>query len=467
MTDIELSNDIKFELPEDVCSIIKTLEDAGFEAYAVGGCVRDMLLGKIPDDWDITTSARPLEVKALFKRTVDTGLQHGTVTVLMKNKGKLSGYEVTTYRIDGDYSDGRHPDKVEFSSELSEDLKRRDFTINAMAYHPERGLTDLFDGKADLEKKLIRCVGDAKERFSEDALRMMRAVRFAAVLGGTIEAKTYEAIKALAGNLKNVSGERIRVETEKLLVSSHPYYFKQFYETGLTAYFLPEFDICMNTAQENIHHCYTVGEHLLHSLETIDTVKLKKESGEDTYRRDLKILRLTMLLHDIAKPAKKTVDESGVAHFKGHPALGADMAEEILTRLKYDNDTIRMVKGLVAAHENRYEPAADVLRRAINRVGAEFFPLLFYVNEADTLAQSMYLRDEKLKRIAALRRLYINIMEEGDCTDLKTLAVKGRDLIERGISPGPEIGRILGEMLEDVLEEPAHNEKEYLLEKYI
>lgn len=225
------------EIPKNAETILHILEKAGYEAYVVGGCVRDSILGRSPDDWDITTSAKPEQVKALFHRTVDTGLQHGTVTVLMEKEG----YEVTTYRVDGEYEDGRHPKEVTFTASLKEDLKRRDFTINAMAYNPSSGLVDLFGGLEDIERKIIRCVGNPLERFTEDALRIMRAVRFSAQLGFAIEEETRKALKVLAPNLKHVSAERIQVELVKLLMSPHPDYLRVAYEAGITAEFLPEF----------------------------------------------------------------------------------------------------------------------------------------------------------------------------------------------------------------------------------
>lgn len=264
------------QLPEDVRFIIHTLQDAGHEAYAVGGCVRDSLLSRTPDDWDITTSARPEETKKLFRRTIDTGIQHGTVTVMLKK----NGYEVTTYRVDGEYEDGRHPKEVIFTANLIEDLKRRDFTINAMAYNEESGLVDAFTGKKDLEEGIIRCVGDADERFTEDALRIMRAVRFSAQLGFSMEDKTKAAIRGHAENLRKVSAERIQTELTKLVTSPHPEYLRSAWETGITAVFLPEFDRLMRTPQNNPHHCLNVGEHTLRAMQAV---------------RPDKILRLTML----------------------------------------------------------------------------------------------------------------------------------------------------------------------------
>ncbi|MCR5012369.1 MAG: HD domain-containing protein [Lachnospiraceae bacterium] len=456
-------SDINIAVPEDARKIIRILNDAGHEAYVVGGCVRDSVLGRNPADWDITTSASPAQVKELFCRTVDTGIKHGTVTVLMKSEGVLNGYEVTTYRIDGIYDDGRHPRNVTFTSDLSKDLERRDFTINAMAYHPKEGLVDLFGGKEDLSANIIRCVGDAEKRFGEDALRMMRAIRFAAQLGAQIEPDTYTAIKKLAPALEKVSAERIRVEVEKLLMSDNPEFFRLFYESGLTKVFMPEFDVCMVTTQENPHHAYNVGEHMLHAVSAVNLKRLAEECREDELERNKRILRLTMLLHDIGKPAKKTVDEAGIAHFKGHPELGTEMSEEILRRLRYDNDTIKMVTGLIAAHEMRYPAEKKNVRRIIGKVGEEFFPLLYYVNEADALAQSTYMREEKLQRLQDIRRLYEEIKKDNECLSLKDLAVKGSDLISAGISPGPGLGIILQKMLEDVIEDPSHNDRDYLM----
>lgn len=455
------------KIPAGARSIIQRLNEAGYEAYIVGGCVRDCILGKDPCDWDITTSALPEQVKAVFKRTVDTGIKHGTVTVLMRDNGQQQGFEVTTYRIDGAYEDCRHPDHVEFTASLEEDLKRRDFTINAMAYAPGKGVVDMHGGLDDLKSGIIRCVGNAKERFTEDALRMMRAIRFSAQLDAAIEENTLEAIKELAPNIKHVSAERIRVEIEKLLVSDHPGRFKLFYECGLTKYFFPEWDPAMSTTQENPHHMYSVGEHILHSLEAVNTALLKEEYAENEYPRALRILRLTMLLHDIGKPGLKTIDTEGVAHFKGHPQLGARMADDILRRLKYDNDTIRNVVRLVENHEDRYPATEKNLRRIINKAGEECFPLIFYVHEADCLAQSDFQRREKLERIEELRVLYKEIIEKKQCLSTKDLAVKGRDLMDAGISPGPKMGRILEAMLDDVLDEPEHNDKQYLLEHFV
>ena len=386
---------MQIQLPDKVHKIINTLEAAGYEAYAVGGCVRDSILGRKPDDWDITTLAKPEEIKRLFPRTIDTGIRHGTVTVMLDKEG----FEVTTYRIDGDYEDGRHPKEVTFTASLEEDLKRRDFTINAMAYNEHQGLVDLYGGLADMEAGMIRCVGDAKERFTEDALRMMRAVRFSAQLGYRIEEATKTAITALAPDLQKISAERIQAELIKLVISAHPDYLRIAYETGITAQILPEFDLCMETPQNNPHHCYTVGEHILHSMQAIEPDK---------------VLRLGMLFHDIGKPQTMTVDEEGITHNKKHPAVGAEMTKKILRRLKFDNDTTEKVVKLVLYHDQDIGATQAGVRRAMNRIGEDIFPMLFAVHRADISAQSDYMREEKLRKFSYIEELYDTVRSQVD-----------------------------------------------------
>ena len=435
---------MKIQLPEKVNTIIKTLQAHGYEAYAVGGCVRDSILGRIPDDWDITTSATPQETKALFHRTFDTGIEHGTITVLIEK----DAFEVTTYRVDGEYEDSRHPKEVTFTRCLKEDLLRRDFTINAMAYNDTEGLVDIFGGIEDLEKKVIRCVGNARERFGEDALRIMRAVRFAAQLGFEIEEDTKAGIIEIAPTLANISAERIQVELIKMMVSPNPTLLRKAYELGITKIILPEFDAMMETKQETPHHMYDVGEHTLKAIESV--------------RAD-KVLRLTMLFHDIAKPKRKTVDEQGVAHFKMHDVEGAEMTKQILRRLKFDNDTMNKVVKLVQYHDYRMPAKPTNVRRAMNKIGEELFPYYLEVRMADTLAQSDYMREEKLQNLEEICACYEEILEKSECVSLKTLAVTGKDLIADGMEPGKEIGRVLGILLEHVLDDPSLNQKEILL----
>lgn len=435
---------MRIQLPRKVEDIIERIEAEGFEAYAVGGCVRDSVLGREPDDWDITTSAKPEEVKRLFDRTVDTGIQHGTVTVMLGREG----FEVTTYRIDGKYEDSRHPKDVTFTASLKEDLRRRDFTINAMAYNGKDGLIDLYGGIRDIERGLIRCVGDAGERFTEDALRMMRAVRFSAQLGYTIEENTKEAIKKLAPTIQRISAERIQVELVKLMISDHPDYIRTAYETGITAQIFPEFDICMKTGQNNPHHCYSVGEHILHTLSYVEADK---------------VLRLGMLFHDIGKPETLTVDEQGITHNHGHAAVGEEMTARIMKRLKFDNDTSNKVRKIVLYHDRKIENNKKSVRRAVNQIGEDIFPLLFSVKYADIMAQSDHQREEKLRDLEKLKDIYEDIVANKDCLSLKDLAVTGSDLIAAGMKPGREIGRTLQKLLEVVLEKPECNRKEYLL----
>lgn len=440
--------DVKIEMPGKVNKIIGVLQEAGFEAYAVGGCIRDSLLGRTPNDWDITTSAKPMEVKALFSHTIDTGIQHGTVTILLDREG----FEVTTYRIDGEYEDGRHPKEVSFTGSLEEDLKRRDFTINALAYNETAGLIDIFEGQKDLKDGIIRCVGNAEERFTEDALRMLRAIRFSAQLGYRIEENTLAAIHKLAGNLEKISAERIQTELLKLIVSPHPDYLRTAYKCGVTKVFFPEFDLAMETPQNHPHHCYNVGEHILHSLLEIPADK---------------VLRLTMLLHDIAKPQCLTVDEKGITHFHGHEEMGADMSRVILRRLRMDNDTTDKVCRLVRFHDygNGVAPDRRIVRRAVNKIGEDLFADFLLVKKADLLAQSMYLREEKLSNLAAWDACYREICEAEECVSLRTLAVNGKDLIAAGLQPGKELGDILKQLLDEVLESPEKNEKDYLISR--
>ena len=435
--------DFKITLPEQVNKIIHTLQEHGFEAYAVGGCVRDTMLERVPGDWDITTSATPFETKALFERTFDTGIEHGTVTVLLKGEG----YEVTTYRVDGAYEDMRHPKEVTFTRSLKEDLLRRDFTINAMAYNDSDGLVDIFGGVDDLKEGIIRCVGNPMERFSEDALRILRGVRFAAQLGFAIDEDTKTAMTALAKNLKNISAERIQVEVVKMLTSAHPELIRLAYELGITKEFLPEFDQLMETTQETPHHMYTVGEHTIQAMR---------------YVRNDRYLRLTMLLHDMGKPKMKTMDADGVAHFKGHADVSEEMARVILKRLKFDNDTLHTVTKLVKFHDYRIDARPKLVRRLMNKIGPELFPYYIEVRRADTLAQSVYEREEKLQNIADIEAIYKEILEKNQCVTLRDLAVDGKDLIDAGIPQGKEIGETLHKLLAAVIEEPDLNTKDNL-----
>ena len=433
-------SEYQMTMPQEVVRIINTLEQHGYEAYAVGGCVRDAMLGREPEDWDITTSAKPLEVKGLFRKTIDTGLQHGTITVMVNGEG----YEVTTYRIDGEYEDGRHPKEVAFTTSLRMDLERRDFTINAMAYNDRSGLVDEFDGVGDLKRGVIRCVGDAGQRFDDDALRMLRAVRVSGQLGFTIEDATLQA-----------------------------------YTSGMTGVFLPEFDRMMTCDQKNHHHCYTVGEHCMHSVEVMQKFMagmlpepLSPYAAErisqicgSLSKKQYTMLVLAMLLHDVAKPEVMTVDEQGEGHFFGHPEQSAKTAGKVLKRLTYDNETIDTVVRLIRYHDYRMETTMKSVRRAASKIGRDIMWMEFVVQYADVLSQSPQTIPEKLEKLDQCMEKYQEIEAKSQPLSVKDLAVNGRDLIRAGIAPGPGLGQKLSQLLDLVLEEPELNTREQLLEK--
>ena len=442
--DTAFSGEREPALPEDPSYIIRKLEENGFEAYAVGGCVRDLMLGREPKDFDITTSARPKEIKKVFRNTVDTGIQHGTVTVVLRG----GAYEVTTYRVDGIYEDGRHPKEVTFSESLKEDLARRDFTINAMAYHPRRGIVDIFGGEKDLRMGVIRCVGDPSERFSEDALRVMRALRFAAQLGFSVEERTWEAVKSHASDLKKISIERVRDEMMKTISSPHPELWTRAYEAGITAVFLPEFDVCMKTEQNTPFHIYSVGEHIVHSMQAIEPDP---------------VLRLAMLLHDIAKPLVHYKDSTGRDHFKGHAGAGAEKAEEILRRLKFDNETIRQVTRLIRYHDLRPKRSDAEVRRAVAQIGPDLFEDYLKMQMADAMAKNPEYNAGSIERIRGTEKIYREIIARGDCLTVADLKINGQDLIDAGMKPGKNIGYILESALLAVLEEPSLNDHDLLM----
>lgn len=465
------------ELPKDVAAIIDRLEEAGYEAYAVGGCVRDRILHREPQDWDITTSAKPEQIKKLFPNTIDTGIQHGTVTV-MKNH---VGYEVTTYRIDGEYEDSRHPKSVEFTDNLTLDLERRDFTINAMAYNDTRGLVDEFHGLEDLERKIIRCVGNAGERFDEDALRILRAVRFSGQLCFSIEEKTRQAAVERAANLTHISVERIRVELTKLLVASDAGKLREAYRMGMTGVFLPELDEMMEWEQRNPHHIYTVGEHSIRSVEIMNyffgkyadswDITIVPEHVRDTARnltlsfseKQHMMLCVAMLLHDLGKLETMTIDETGIGHFYGHQEVSAKKAAQILKRLTFDNETIAIVKRLILFHDYQFGEKEKAMRRAMAKIGKDLMPMLFLVRYCDVLAQNPRMAEEKIIRIDQGIQLWRQVLASGDALSLKELAISGKDVIALGVAPGPQVGVYLQEALEWVLEFPEKNNRELLI----
>ena len=428
--------------------VVSKLNDAGYEAYFVGGFVRNRIMG-VHDvsDYDICTSATPEEVKKVFPKTFDTGLKHGTVTVLFGG----SDLEVTTYRIDGEYVDNRRPKNVEFTTDLREDLRRRDFTFNAMAMGLDDDVFDPFGGKDDLQKKVIRAVGNPDDRFKEDPLRIMRGIRFLAQLDGgfSVEKETLEAMGKHAHLLEKISAERIQIEFIKTVIGQNLDALRVAYEFGIMKHFLPEFDHMMRCTQENPHHCYNVGEHTIRTMENIDNDK---------------VLRLTMLLHDVGKPDMKIINEKGVAQFIGHQEKSYSLSRKIMRRLKFDNDTIHHVSHLVRFHDYELPVTKKAVRKAVNKIGNEYFPSYLKVRKADIAAQSDYKKQQKLDALKTAETLYKEMLEAGVATSLKDLKLDGRDLISLGFEPDRYLGFVLNELLAAVLEKPELNDKELLIE---
>ena len=436
---------MKLIIPETPKLIIDTLRISGYEAYAVGGCVRDSLLGLTPHDWDICTSALPGEIKECFAdfRTIDIGIAHGTVAVVVDE----CPYEVTTYRIDGDYKDNRHPESVTFTRNLREDLARRDFTVNALAYNETDGLIDAFGGVSDLRSKLICCVGNPDERFREDALRILRALRFASCYQFSIEKETAAAIRRNASLLHNIAAERIAAEFTRLLCGKDAEaILNEFRE--VIAEFILELRQTFDFEQKNKHHVYDVYHHITHSVSLVDAVPL---------------LRYTMLFHDIGKPKACTTDKHGSRHFKGHPIFSADIASAVMKRLRLPNHLIDPCLQLIIYHDVRYNGSVRQIRRLLNKLGEKQMKLLFQVQYADTLSQSDYLREEKLTLLQTAEAQCEQVLRENQCISLKQLSISGKDLIAAGITDGKTIGRLLNELLNQVMDEHIPNEKASLL----
>lgn len=434
---------LNIQLPDPVAMILGRLEEAGHEAYIVGGCVRDALLGIRPYDWDITTSAEPQEVKALFDKTIDTGLQHGTVTLLEDGLG----YEVTTYRVDGQYEKNRKPVEVTFTRSLKEDLRRRDFTINAMAYNGKTGLVDLYGGLEDLENGLVRCVGNPMARFEEDALRMLRAVRFAARYKYAIEGGTVEAIKKLAHLIANISEERIHMELTKILCSNHPEYMESLVSFGLMEHLIPEFMPCVGMPQHNPYHCYTVDHHTYQATRAIEPTE---------------VLRWTMFLHDIGKGYHHSFGEDGFDHFYGHTKTSVKLSKKITRRLRFDNNSRHRIAKLIELHDYRIEESVQEVRRALHRIGKDFFEDYIAVQRADIYSQHPDKLDRRLNILDNLMAIYRHIIHEDHCITLRQLAVSGHDLHELGIPKGAIMGQLLNQLLDIVLDEPEMNDPDVL-----
>ena len=433
---------VNIEIPQDVEFIINTLLNCGYEAYVVGGCVRDSILKKNPKDWDITTKAKPEEVIKLFDKVILTGLKHGTVTVIINKEG----YEITTYRTDGEYEDNRHPKEVMFVNSLKEDLARRDFTINAMAYNKRQGLVDYFGGIKDLNEKIIKTVGEPKERFNEDALRMLRAIRFSAQLNFEIDEKVLYAIKELKNNIKNISKERIREEFNKILLCDARK-IELLKECEILEVIIPGISNIYNFNQNNPYHIYDLYAHTIVATEAIDP--------------NLH-LKLTMLLHDFGKTKTKTTDEEGISHYYTHSKESMEMAENILKSLKYDNDTINKVLVLIQYHDSTLKSKLSV-KRMLNKIGEDLFRDLMMVKRADILAQNPLYAEERLLNLIDVEKKLNLILAQNECFTLKDLKISGGDLINIGFNKGKEIGATLNYLLNIVIENSELNERHELI----
>lgn len=431
-------------IPQNVQFILDTLQARKHQAFVVGGCVRDSILGKVPGDWDIATDAVPDEIKRLFSKTIDTGIKHGTVTIILDG----SSYEVTTYRVDGEYLDFRKPESVTFTTSIEEDLSRRDLTINAIAYNPTVGIVDPFGGIADIEAGIIRTVGDPDKRFNEDALRMLRAVRFSAQLSFAIDKSTLNSIEKNCRLIENISGERIRDELTKILLSDNPFCFSLLMDTKLIKYTLPEFEPCFLTVQNNPYHAYDVAMHTLHSVANIERNR---------------VLRWVMLFHDMGKPGMKSTDEKGIDHFYNHQQLSFKLSRAAMLRLRFDKKSMDRILLLVRCHDMQIKTEYKSVRKAMFKVGEDVFEDLLKVIEADKKAQNPKLLQERAVKFKRLWEIYRDIREKGQCTSIKSLAVNGDDLIALGIKPGKKIKELLNILLEKVIEEPQLNDKEALL----
>lgn len=443
---------IKINIPKNPALAVKMLIEAGFEAGVVGGCTRDAIIGEIPHDWDICTSAIPDEIQSVFKdfKQLTIGLKHGTVTIII---GKEE-IEITTYRIDGEYSDGRRPDDVAFTRNLVEDLSRRDYTQNAIFFNEFIGIIDPFNGVLDIENKIIRCVGNPIKRLQEDALRILRGIRFASKLGFKVEKSTKTAMFENKELLKNISQERITEEFVKILQGKNAVNILDEFKE-IIAYIIPETKAMMGLEQHNPYHVYDVWKHTLVAVNNAEEL----------------ILKLTMFFHDIAKPSCYTIDEQGIGHFYGHADVSAKIASEIFKRMKMtsakgiNGNELKDILELIKYHDVIIAPKKKSVRRILSKFHGNKtqFQRLLSVKRADAIAQAPDKLINCLKEIDTIKTILNEVLSENACTTLKDLAISGKDLITMGIHPGKEIGRILNQLLEDVIDEKLTNEKNSLL----
>lgn len=435
----------KINIPNGAALILAMLKHYGFDAYVVGGCVRDSLLGLQPKDWDICTSALPEQVEEIFKdnRIIETGLKHGTVTIVMDD----GQYEVTTFRTDGAYSDCRRPDNVTFVRNVEDDLARRDFTINALAYDGRGQLIDLYGGMYHLEHGVISCVGNADDRFNEDALRIMRALRFASVYGFKIADETAVAIHKNAKLLNNIAVERINVELCKLLCGKGALQILLDYN-DIIATIIPDFKPCIGFDQNNRYHQYTVYDHIAHAV--------------DNYKGTDIIVKLALFLHDIGKPTCYTEDENG-GHFHGHGIPSRNIAEQILQRLRFDNKTQKDVTELVLYHDSVIEPTPKTVKRWLNKIGEEQLLRLLDIRMADILAHAEGTQESRIERCVAVRELMNSIISEEQCFSIKDLLIRGADILNLGVPQSKLVGEILNHLLDRVISGELDNKREVLI----
>lgn len=437
--------DLQIKLPDNVKEIIRILNIRGYDAYAVGGCIRDSLMGKTPSDWDICTSSLPQETLDALGKTniIENGMKHGTVTVHIDKQN----YEITTFRTDGKYLDNRHPENVKFVRSLEEDLSRRDFTVNALAYNERDGLIDLFKGIDDIENKCIRCVGDPDKRFNEDALRILRALRFSSQLGFGIDNKTSESIHKNAYLLKNISAERIMSEFLKILSGPNVENILMQYPDVISV-FIPEIQPMLGFRQRNPHHIYDVWEH---TVKAVSYIKPQKE------------LKLAAFFHDSGKPNTFTIDGDNIGHFHGHPDISELIANDVLRRLKADSNTIKKVRLLIKLHDLRPLASSKNVRKMLVKTGVKNFPLLLELKRADAKAQNPLTLKEKLEYLDELDKIYQAEIAGDTAFTLKQLKVNGSDLKLMGINEGKKIGMILNQLLNCVIEGELENNKDELL----
>lgn len=437
---------MELEISEGALRVLDKLKSAGYTAYIAGGAVRDLLMKKTPHDYDIATDALPQEVKRVFRSTIDTGIKHGTVTAV---ESKI-GYEITTFRSETGYADGRHPDSVKFGVSPQEDCLRRDFTINAMMYSPTDGILDFFGGRKDIKRGIIRCVGEPERRFREDALRMLRAVRFKAQLGFSIDGETERAIRKCAVLIKKVSSERILEELNKILLSEHPDDIRDLHRLGLLKFIMPELEKCFGEPQRNKYHIYDVGEHIMHTV--INTPP------------DL-VLRWAALLHDTGKPCCPSTDPNGIIHFYGHHRESRRITVDILYRLHMDANSIKDIALLVENHDYRVDANYTSVKRMMSKTGAELFEKLLILQRADNMAKSPKHLPEKLRRINGGLGIYREVVAAHQPYRISDLVVNGKDLMNLGFRQGRELGDVLKQLLDEVIIKPELNNRSYLMRR--